>query len=201
MMKNKLKEEHRNIEGFPEYEITREGRIWSNKSNKYLSVHDNETYNIVALFDQNGNKKSHCVAKLVIKAYAPEKFKGKEDSFKCKIDYIDGNKYNTHIDNLDWVERDYKDEYYSKLHTSELRSLSDKEKEDIKRLYQEGEKVSELALEYIIHPDAVIFLCRDLRQGRKSKTSYEKLDPYGVFDDDDLDVLDDDDIDLILSNQ
>lgn len=57
------------IKGYEGYEITEDGRVWSNKTNRYLKLSkDKDGYYKVTL-SKNGNEKQFFVHRLVAEAY------------------------------------------------------------------------------------------------------------------------------------
>jgi len=73
------------------YFVTKDGRIWSEKSNKYMAQRVCNGYANITL-----KEKVLCVHRLVAKAYIPT------DDTSLVINHKDSNKLNNHVDNLEW---------------------------------------------------------------------------------------------------
>lgn len=93
-------EEIRQIKNFEDYYITNYGRVWSNKTNRWLKPTINhsttgKTYMREYVSLGRGNKKY--IHRLVAEAFCPT-IEGCEE-----VDHIDCNPLNNHADNLRWV--------------------------------------------------------------------------------------------------
>jgi hypothetical protein len=87
--------EIKEIEGYPNYLIYSDGRVWSKKNKKFLKGGlDTRGYPMVNLGIDGKNKRIH---KLVALCFIsnPEN--------KPQVNHIDGNKVNNDISNLEWV--------------------------------------------------------------------------------------------------
>lgn len=95
MINHKLRNE--NIVDYPGYYVTTCGKVWSYKSNKFLSqFKDSKGYLCVQL--SNGvNSKPFRVHRLVALAYLPN------PSSLPQVDHIDRNKEHNYLSNLHWV--------------------------------------------------------------------------------------------------
>ena len=84
------------IKGYEEYEIYSDGRVYSNKSNKFLTWNKTvDGYIRVGVF-KNNKQKSLYIHKLVAEYFIPNK-----NNYK-HVDHIDRDKSNNTIDNLRW---------------------------------------------------------------------------------------------------
>lgn len=94
----------RPIEGFDgQYSVTSDGRIWSNKSNRWMAQHSMYSgYMTVTLRDnQNGQKISHFfVHRLVAQAYL------ENPDNKPEVHHKDADRTNNDLCNLQWVTRE-----------------------------------------------------------------------------------------------
>jgi len=74
-----------------DYSVTEDGRVWSNKSGKFLKTYVRKSgYNSVS---------AGLVHRLVAETYLPN------PNGLPEVDHIDNNKSNNHISNLQWVTR------------------------------------------------------------------------------------------------
>lgn len=86
-----------NISGLEDYSITKDGKIYSQKSNKFLKI-GTSTKGYSHVFLMNGGKsKAYYVHRLLMLTYFPPK----DDSLV--VNHIDGDKKNNRLDNLEWV--------------------------------------------------------------------------------------------------
>lgn len=97
----------RPIPNFPDYEVARDGRVWSkprkladgrNWQGKWLKLHKRDGYlHAIMCRDSTGHNRN--VHRLVLETYVGPCPKGME----CR--HLDGNRANNHIDNLKWGTR------------------------------------------------------------------------------------------------
>lgn len=100
----------RSVEGFEDYLITRDGKVWSIRNNKFCSFWDNHTgYDLVTLYNASG-KKNKRVHRLVAEAYIPNP-EGLET-----VDHIDEDKHNNDVSNLRWLSRADNVKAYNRNH-------------------------------------------------------------------------------------
>ena len=84
------------IKGFPGYFVTKDGRVISNKSGELKELKQRSTeYKDVYLY--NNGRKFKRVHRLVAEAYIPN------PNNLPQVNHIDENKYNNHVNNLEWV--------------------------------------------------------------------------------------------------
>tara|TARA_R110000824_G_scaffold359051_1_gene546585 strand:- start:242 stop:688 length:447 start_codon:yes stop_codon:yes gene_type:complete len=81
------------IQGYPNYLIYPDGRVWSKKRNRFLKGWINSD----GYVDIDIQRKTRKVHRLVAEAYIPN------PENKQEVDHIDGNKQNNDISNLTWV--------------------------------------------------------------------------------------------------
>ena len=133
------------LEDFPDYYVTKDGRVYSNKSGSLkelkLSI-DHDGYRTVGLYKKNGRKRIK-VHRLVANAYI-----SKESNKTC-INHIDGDKSNNHFSNLEWCTPKensihacqhglLKYGYPQRIGTRKNARYSDEEIDKIKELYKNG---------------------------------------------------------------
>lgn len=93
------------IEGFPMYEITEDGRVWSKYRNIYLSPSTYKNgYKRVHLRN-NGIQKSFFIHRLVAQAFLPN-----PNNLPC-VNHKDENPSNNCLDNLEWCTIEYNSNY------------------------------------------------------------------------------------------
>ena len=85
----------KNINDFPNYEVSNFGRVKNVKTGHILKTNTSDRYYSVELFN-NGESKRILVHRLVAEAFLP-KVTGKE-----WINHKDGNRYNNEVSNLEW---------------------------------------------------------------------------------------------------
>ena len=87
----------KDIKGYEkEYAITSCGKVWSYKSNKFLSPGITEGYHQVGLM-KNGKRKYFYIHRLVAEAYIPN------PNGYDTVDHIDGDKAHNYPNNLQWL--------------------------------------------------------------------------------------------------
>ena len=79
------------------YYVTTDGRVWSEKSKKFLSIFPDKDGYLICSLRHAGKSKLHKVHRLVALSFLPN------PENKPQVNHIDGNKANNHIDNLEWA--------------------------------------------------------------------------------------------------
>ena len=90
--------ERKKIEGYENYLIYRDGRVWSKNKNRFLKPRNLGAYLGVSLC-KNGDTKNHYIHRLVANAFIPNPKNLPE------VNHIDENKHNNDASNLQWVTR------------------------------------------------------------------------------------------------
>jgi hypothetical protein len=85
------------IKGFDDYSITKDGQVFSHKTNKLKKPFMLITGYIGIQLYKDNKKKNYSVHRLVAETYLIN-FES-----KMQVNHIDGNKINNHISNLEWV--------------------------------------------------------------------------------------------------
>ena len=90
---------------YPDYLVYEDGRIWSNKTNKFLRpTYTKAGYASVELFNKKGSKRL-LVHRLVADAYIPN-----PNNFP-QVNHKDENPKNNHMSNLEWCTAKYNMNY------------------------------------------------------------------------------------------
>ena len=86
-----------NYEGY--YEISNFGNVRNSRTGRTLKLNDRGNGYFCCTLSKNNIRKNQSVHRLVAKAFIdnPE---GKQE-----VNHIDGNKFNNHVDNLEWTTR------------------------------------------------------------------------------------------------
>ena len=89
------------IDGFPDYFVTTEGKVYSVKRRVYLSPNkgNSDGYHLVLLPDKAGVRRGLRVHRLVAHAFIPN------PEHKPCVNHIDGDRKNNAVDNLEWVTK------------------------------------------------------------------------------------------------
>ena len=84
-----------------DYLINKEGKIFSKKTNSFLSGSiDKDGYQRFNLIRNDGTRKTYRIHRLVSIVFNPT------DNLSLQVNHIDGNKQNNNITNLEWVTGD-----------------------------------------------------------------------------------------------
>lgn len=104
MLENK--EVWKDIKGYPNYQISNLGRVWSKKRQIYLSPNKNQKgYLSVYLYAINGKQKRELIHRLVALAFIDN-----PNNYPC-VNHKDENKNNNTITNLEWCSYSYNSNY------------------------------------------------------------------------------------------
>lgn len=87
------------IEGFPDYLIYPDGRVWSKYYKKFLKHKKDERYYRIGLLNDNRERKFKMIHRLIAEHYIPN------PDNKPEIDHINRNSFDNRIENLRWVDR------------------------------------------------------------------------------------------------
>jgi len=85
------------ITGFPGYEVSDTGRVWSHKTNRWLQPATNRSGYLVVSLRCDGKAWSHLVHRLVAAEWIPNPHNLPE------VNHMDGTKTHNHARNLEWV--------------------------------------------------------------------------------------------------
>jgi hypothetical protein len=112
------------IDDFPEYFITPDGKVYSSKSGKTAEISGSlwQGYRKVALSNGKGQVTTIAVHRLVAQHFLSEKPEGSNI-----VNHIDGNKSNNHVSNLEWTNHKGNMKHYSeKLSKGYVQKAKDK---------------------------------------------------------------------------
>lgn len=88
----------KDIKGYPEYQISNKGRIWSKYRNRYKSTWiNNRGYEIVNLIAVNGKWKHESVHRLVALTFIDN------PEHKPEVNHINHIRDDNRMENLEWV--------------------------------------------------------------------------------------------------
>lgn len=89
------------------YQVSNKGRVWSVINQQYMRPRlDKDGYCIVCLSAKNGKRKYEKVHRLVAL-----NFIGNPPSGKTQVNHRDENKQNNNVDNLEWCDSKYNNNY------------------------------------------------------------------------------------------
>lgn len=93
------------VKDYPDYLVYEDGRIWSNKTNKFLKPGKNHGgYESVDLFNKQGHRRL-LVHRLVAQAFIPNPMQ------LPQVNHIDENPGNNAVNNLEWCNAEYNMNY------------------------------------------------------------------------------------------
>lgn len=149
------------------YYITDDGRVWSERTQKYLSPqYDKNGYVKVQMRSIDNKSHRYSIHRLVL-----ENFKPIDGMENLQVNHIDGDKLNNNLNNLEWttckenIKHAIDNNLRAKINGAS--KLSPEEVIEIYRRATNGERNIALAKEFNIHPDQV---------GRiKNKKSWGKI--------------------------
>lgn len=149
------------------YYITDDGRVWSERTQKYLSFqYDKNGYVKVQMRSTDNKSHRYSIHRLVL-----ENFKPIEGMENLQVNHIDGNKTNNCLSNLEWTtcKENVRHAINNNLRAAVNGSakLTPEQVIEIYRRANNGETNIKLGKEYNVHPDQI---------GRiKNKKSWKNL--------------------------
>lgn len=103
------------VADYPDYLIYEDGRVWSKKTNKFLTLSTTSSgYKYVQLFNDEGHR-NFFVHRLVASAYIPNPLN------LPQVNHKDENKANNKADNLEWCSAKYNMNYGEGAKTRHLK--------------------------------------------------------------------------------
>ena len=138
------------------YYATDDGRIWSEKTQKFISPQEDKNgYLKVALscLDNNGRHR-FSVHRLILENFSPV-----EDMEKLQVNHINGDKKDNSLQNLEWVtcKENIKHAIQNNLR-AEINGASKLTKEQVIEIFirsNSGESNISLGKEFNLHPDSI----------------------------------------------
>lgn len=88
------------IHGFEKYSVSDHGRIRNDLTDRILSLNENQYGVVVVGLMREGKQKHRSVPLLVAKSFIEKRFAAYDTPIN-----LDGDRWNNHIDNLDWRPR------------------------------------------------------------------------------------------------
>lgn len=141
-----------------DYYVTEDGHVWSGKTNKFLSEHDDKNgykkVRMSCLDLEPGKTHTFSVHRLVLENFNP--IEGME---KFQVNHKDGNKANNSLSNLEWVtcieNIHHAIENGLRAVVNGAAKLTPKQVEEIYRRANTGERNVDLSNEFGVHPDII----------------------------------------------
>lgn len=112
------------IKDYPNYSITKDGRVFNNKHNRYLKPFKRTGYWSVSLYEA-GKMNSIRIHRLLAQAYIDN-----PENKPC-VNHIDGDKTNNNISNLEWCT--YKENTKHSWNTG-LQKVSEKQRQAVRNV-------------------------------------------------------------------
>lgn len=137
------------------YYITDDGKVWSERTQKYLSFqYDKNGYVKVQMRSTDNKSHRYSIHRLVL-----ENFKPVENMENLQVNHIDGNKKNNNLTNLEWTtsEENIRHAIDNNLRAT-INGASKLTPEQVIEIYRRatnGERNIDLGKEFNIHPDQV----------------------------------------------
>ncbi len=137
------------------YYVTDDGRIWSERTQKYLNFqYDKDGYVKIQMRSTDNKSHRYSVHRLVL-----ENFKPVEGMEKLQVNHKDGNKLNNSLNNLEWttceenIKHAIKNELRAKINGAA--KLTSEQVIEIYRRANNGEQNIKLGKEFNVHPDQI----------------------------------------------
>jgi hypothetical protein len=141
-----------------DYYVTEDGHVWSGKTNKFLSEHDDKNgykkVRMSCLDLEPGKTHTFSVHRLVLENFNP--VEGMEE---LQVNHKDGNKANNSLDNLEWMtcieNIHHAIENGLRAVVNGAAKLTPKQVEEIYKRANAGERNVDLSNEFSVHPDII----------------------------------------------
>ena len=106
-----MQEQWKQVTNFPDYWVSSEGRIWSEKSHKFLSqcrTGKLRNYLMVKLCNNEIKNKTYRVHRLVLETFSPI-----DDMENMTVNHINEDTLDNRLENLEWLTRKENIQYSS----------------------------------------------------------------------------------------
>ena len=113
----------KDIKGYPGYQISNKGRIWSCKRQRYLNPFTNNSgYKAINIIAANGKRKGELIHRLVALHFIDN------PEGKPEVNHIDRDKENNCVENLEWVTHGENNTIGRKAHYTHSKEWFEKRK-------------------------------------------------------------------------
>lgn len=100
------------IEGYPNYQVSNTGKVFSIKSNRLLKPRMNERGYLKVSLTHNGKPRQYKIHRLVAAAFIPNPYN------LPQVNHMDEDKTNNCVDNLEWCDNKYNHNYVKEIGTA-----------------------------------------------------------------------------------
>ena len=137
------------------YYVTDDGRVWSERTNKFLSPQlDKDGYEKVQMMSIDKKRHRYSVHRLVMENWRPIKHME-----YYQVNHIDGNKRNNNLNNLEWVTCEQNIQHAVKNNLrAKINGAAKLTQDEVIEIYKRannGETNISLGNKFNIHPDTV----------------------------------------------
>lgn len=138
-----------------DYYVTDDGRVWSDRSNKFLNPQsDKDGYQKVQLMSIDGKRHRYSIHRLVLENFCPI-----DNMSELQINHIDGDKKNNSLSNLEWCTCQENIDHAIAHHLrAKVNGAVKLTKEQVIEIYKRniaGESNIKLGQEFNVHPDTI----------------------------------------------
>ncbi len=151
--------------GYPDYAVSKEGKVYSNYSNRFLKSSVSSTSKACRVNVRNGEGiKTIEIHRLVAQSFLPN------PEGYLVVNHKDGNRSNNNVSNLEWCTHEYNSIHATELVSSSVRGLSVPEVHVILRMLEEGYRNKDVA-DITGHSYAVV---SKIKQGANYRDIWEE---------------------------
>lgn len=92
----------KDVKGYESYlRISDDGKVWRKANNKEVKAYDNGYGYLIVSINYKGKHKNLKIHRMVAETFIPKHYSEE----KLEVNHIDHDKYNNHVENLEWVTR------------------------------------------------------------------------------------------------